>query len=391
MRHLSTCYYMGILAITDTFVLLLGFTVAWTYMVNRKWSLLLQSSYTCKLLSVLFYTVADYSVWLVVMMSIDRCIAVAKPLHVNSICTVKRAKFCVCLLAFISFLINVHFIFTHKLYRDDDFSECSHFPEYEYFIIRIWPWVDAAVYSVLPFILLLTMNLIIVQRLWYARKSSDKLQIYQTNCNSRIKKLNSSMSRKLTTMLLSVTFFFLFTSLPLVCLQLYQNIHHNMNISTRITSYLKPICETLQYSNHCVNFFLYAVTGKAFRHELKRLFHACTSLMKFQNKNRTCELNDVNMINNYKLLKNNKNTSLTTHQDHQRSSRHFLSKTSQQIPLRVVLQQPSTPTILRHRLSSDALSLPLLDKDSNNSYRINRNMNNSQLTSIIYIQRISNV
>ncbi|CAF0893963.1 unnamed protein product [Didymodactylos carnosus] len=390
MRHLSTCYYMGILAIADTSVLVLGFTVAWTYLVNKKWSLLLQSSYTCKLLSVLFYTVADYSVWLVVMMSVDRCIAVAKPLHVNSICTVKRAKFCVCLLVFSSFSINAHFIFTHKLFQND--TECSSFPEYEYFIIRIWPWVDAAVYSVLPFILLLTTNLIIVQRLFYARRSSDKLQIYQNNTNARAK-LNSSMSRKLTTMLLSVTFFFLFTSLPLVCLQLYQNINHNANISTRITSYLKPICETLQYSNHCVNFFLYAVTGKAFRHELKRLFHTCTSSINFQKKNRACRPKHVNMIDDYKYTGNNKNEALVLCGDQLPSPRHFFNNNSRQTAQSLPLsERPLAQNMLRYHHSSDTFALPVLDTrtNSNISYRSNRNTSMNKKKSI-YIQRISNV
>jgi hypothetical protein len=78
----------------------------------------------------------------------------------------------------------------------------------------------------------------------------------------------------------------------MVCLQIYTKTQPD-NSYTEIFAqlYLKPLCETLQYSNHCVsyyvnllkslltnqyffqiNFFLYAITGKAFRHELKRLF-----------------------------------------------------------------------------------------------------------------------
>jgi len=257
MSHLSTCYYMGILAIADTSVLLLGLSVMWLYFVNRKWSLLLQSTYGCKFLSLLFYTVSDVSVWIVCMMSADRCIAVTRPLHASSICTVRRARICVTILVLCIILINIHFIFTHYLSIDND---CTYHERYEFFSHHIWPWIDAAVYSALPFILLLTMNLIIVHSLFQARRSTSNLQIYQPQTTRHKNKLSTSMSRKLTTMLLAVTVFFLLSSFPMVCLQIYTNTHKNNQYNQMFTQlYLKPLCETLQYSNHCVRFFLFQI------------------------------------------------------------------------------------------------------------------------------------
>ena len=250
MSHLSTCYYMGILAIADTSVLLLGLSGMWLYLVNKKWSLLLQSTFGCKILSLLFYTVSDVSVWLVCMMSADRCIAVTRPLHASSICTVRRARICVCILVFSITLINIQFLFTHHLSVDND---CTYHERYDFFISNIWPWIDAAVYSVLPFILLLTINLIIVHSLFQARRSTSNLQIYQSQQCRQKNKLSTSMSRKLTTMLLAVTFFFLLSSFPMVCLQIYTNIDKNNDRHQVFTQmHLKPLCETLQYSNHCV-------------------------------------------------------------------------------------------------------------------------------------------
>lgn len=251
MSHLSTCYYMGILAIADTSVLLLGLSVMWLYLVNRKWSLVLQSTYGCKLLSLLFYTVSDTSVWLVCMMSADRCIAVTRPLHASSICTVRRARISVCVLVLCMLLINIHFLFTHYLSAEND---CTSHERYQFFIRQLWPWIDAAVYSVIPFIFLLTINLIIVRSLFQARRSRTHLRIYQSQRNRNQNQLSTSMSRKLTTMLLAVTFFFLLTSFPMVCLQIYTNLS-DQNNHIIAQSYLKPLCETLQYSNHCVTRF----------------------------------------------------------------------------------------------------------------------------------------
>ena len=251
MSHLSTCYYMGILAIADTSVLLLGLSVMWLYLLNRQWSLLLQSTYVCKFVALLFYTVSDVSVWLVCMMSADRCIAVTRPLHASSICTVRRARISALILVLCILLINVQFLFTHHLSSD---NECTYHENYEFFSRHIWPWIDAAVYSVLPFILLLTMNLIIVHALFQARRSTTNLQIYQSQKARQKNKLSTSMSRKLTTMLLAVTFFFLLSSFPMVCLQIYNNLHKKNSYAQFFTQlYLKPLCETLQYSNHCVS------------------------------------------------------------------------------------------------------------------------------------------
>ena len=249
MSHLSTCYYMGILAIADTSVLLLGLSVMWVYLVNRKWSILLQSTYACKLLSCLFYTVSDTSVWIVCMMSADRCIAVTRPLHASSICTVRRARISVIVLVICMLMINIHFLFTHYLSQDND---CISDEYYNTFHRQVWPWIDAAVYSAIPFIFLLTINSIIVHSLYRARRSNSHLRIYQSQRSRNKNQLSTSMSRKLTTMLLAVTVFFLLTSFPMVCLQIYINFYpeHNQIIAQ---FYLKPLCETLQYSNHCVN------------------------------------------------------------------------------------------------------------------------------------------
>ena len=260
MSHLSTCYYMGILAIADTSVLLLGLSVMWLYSLNERWSLLLQSTYVCKFLSFLFYTVSDVSVWLVCMMSVDRCIAVTRPLHTSSICTVRRARIGVAILILSVLLINVQFLFTHHLSLDND---CTSHERYEFFARHVWPWIDAAVYSVLPFILLLTMNLIIVRALFRARRSTSNLRSHQSPAACHKTKLTVSMSRKLTTMLLAVTFFFLLSSFPMVCLQIYTNIdRHNRYNQVFTQLYLKPLCETLQYSNHCVRCHLTDVSSE---------------------------------------------------------------------------------------------------------------------------------
>lgn len=80
----------------------------------------------------------------------------------------------------------------------------------------------------------------------------------------------SNFNRKLTIMLITVSITFCITSMPIVMLQSIEQaglIDPNRNMSM-----LRGIFLGLQYLNHSINFFLYAITGKAFRREFIALF-----------------------------------------------------------------------------------------------------------------------
>ena len=69
-------------------------------------------------------------------------------------------------------------------------------------------------------------------------------------------------------MLLVVSITFFITSVPIVTLQTIER--NYQQISNLVV--LKGIFLALQYLNHSINFFLYAVTGKTFRKEFLALF-----------------------------------------------------------------------------------------------------------------------
>lgn len=80
----------------------------------------------------------------------------------------------------------------------------------------------------------------------------------------------SNFNRKLTIMLITVSITFCITSMPIVMLQSIEQaglIDPNRNMSV-----LRGIFLVLQYLNHSINFFLYAITGKAFRNEFMALY-----------------------------------------------------------------------------------------------------------------------
>lgn len=326
MRHQSTYFYMAVLALTDEIVLMLGCLNYWIYLKTGI-NLALLSSFSCKLTCMLFYATLHFSVWMVVIMTIERFIAVALPLQALHLCTVKRAKLAVSMLSIIILAINFHFMFTHSLNEDTNCTTLN--TDYENFMNKIWTWIDASIYSFVPLGLLILFNILIVNNLLKASKDREKMnsttQVRQNNnrtmagrpdsacccyclrsrgnysygdsehssqsISNKFKQLRemsttmspntiasggaqvphvSSASRRLTIMLLVVSTTFLITSTPIVTLQTIE-LAGQLAPSQTLTI-LKGVFLSLQYLNHSVNFFLYAVTGKTFRKEFFNLF-----------------------------------------------------------------------------------------------------------------------
>ncbi|CAF1012965.1 unnamed protein product [Adineta ricciae] len=329
MRHSSSCFYMATLAITDTFVLWIGCLNRWLELLDKKRPIL-ACNLCCKLGTFAFFFFADCSVWITVAMTFERYIAVSQPLRASQLCTIKRARYMLLFVFITFFLINAHFLWTFHLSPTE--LHCIPLNTQSLFI-RYFTWIDSFKYSFCPFTLLITLNILIIKSLLNARNANKYLQqqlssetsssqhasnysmaYSTTNLNSNVsikkKKYNLSRSsnacqqqqqqqqytmstktlacrrvnRRLTTMLLAVSFAFCVCSMPISIMQLIDAIYSDVeNRSSTMNAGIaigKIIAEISQYINHSSNFFLYAFTGRVFRHELRRLF-SCHDFLFF--------------------------------------------------------------------------------------------------------------
>ncbi|CAF2817483.1 unnamed protein product [Rotaria sp. Silwood2] len=327
MRHSSSCFYMAALAIADTFVLWIGCLNRWLELLDKQRPIL-ACNMCCKLGTFAFFFFADCSVWITVAMTFERYIAVSQPLRASQICTVKRARYMLLLVFTIFFLINAHFLWTFHL--SSTVLHCIPLNDQSLFI-RYFTWIDSFKYSFCPFTLLITLNILIIKSLLNARNTNKYLQQQTINenninhhknsysmsfsststTNNSINKLNKKIkhnllhsshayqqekhtstkaltyrkvNRRLTTMLLAVSFAFCICSMPISIMQLIDAIYgdieqRSLTLNAGI-AIGKIIAEISQYINHSSNFFLYAFTGRVFRHELRRLF-TCHNFLLF--------------------------------------------------------------------------------------------------------------
>ena len=113
---------------------------------------------TCKLSVVITYVSGIVSVWLLAVMTLQRAASVLWPHRVNIMFTPKKAKRYTVGIVSIVFLLNSHFFYGAVLapaYNGSDYF-CSYHelaPEYNFFRDFIWTWIDALIFSLLPFAL----------------------------------------------------------------------------------------------------------------------------------------------------------------------------------------------------------------------------------------------
>ena len=273
----STCFYMAVLSVADTILLYFGCLRTWfSYLTG--YDAIILSPAACKIFSFLTYFSYDFAAWVLVAMTIERFIAIHFPFKKARYTTVSRAKKVVAFLTVMFAGINVHFFFTITVTSK---GYCNPLPEYRYFNDKVFPWIDATLYSFLPFVLLLLFNIIII---YDNRKASFRQVGLQATTGQRLSLAQIRFNRRLTAMLLSVSLAFLVTTAPkavIIIIEPYTFVFFDgpsIDFQT-IAKYTltKAVMNFLTFGTHAINFLLYCISGQRFRRELRRICVNCLS------------------------------------------------------------------------------------------------------------------
>lgn len=218
----------------------------------------------------------------------------------SQVCTVKRARYMLVLVLAIFFMVNAHFLWTFHLSPTE--YHCVPLDDQSVFI-KYFTWIDSFKYSFCPFALLITLNILIIQSLLNARNTNKLLQqqtsavhgnnsqtgtSYSISFSSTSTTNNNTNStntllikngivrayhshqpqhtstkalayrrvnRRLTTMLLTVSFAFCICSMPISIMQLidalYSNVEQRSSTMAAGIAIGKIVAEISQYLNHC--------------------------------------------------------------------------------------------------------------------------------------------
>lgn len=224
IKSSSTAKYMSFLALVDSGVLLVGGLSLWAHSINYYSSRFI-SVIGCKLIPFMFYSLADYSVLIIVLMTGERFYGVWKPFKANKN-KLKVFRLNLIIGCIFCCLVNSHFIYTHTLVDHNNESESNgvvfisasnskqQLQQVEYvdtiksssssstssnyvceyaiwkdFYEKYWVFIDASIYSFIPSLLIFSLNILIIRLLNKADKINSNL-----NPKTKANRTNSMMS-----------------------------------------------------------------------------------------------------------------------------------------------------------------------------------------------------
>ena len=241
----------------------------------------------CCLQIYIYYSGFLTSTYLLLTVTFEHLYSIMRPHKAASFNTVKRAKIIiVCIFVFyLTYSIPYLFVAGHN-----GISCVLNRYASSHILGEMYHWLTNVFNFIFPFPSLLAMNSVIIHTL---RKRS-KLNILgpgNQGENDREHIRSKNPEKQIVTMLLLVTFVFLFLNFPVQSGAFY------VNFSSGNTPYFYAglhlfyqVGVSAFYTNHGINFFLYVISGQKFRTDLRNL-----TMPKNQNKDSSLGL-DTSVI-----------------------------------------------------------------------------------------------
>lgn len=319
MRRSTTMFYLTCLSFADLFTLYTGLLRYW---IRRAFDVDIRnlSDMGCKIHTFLVYVSLDLTVWILVSVTVDRCLSVSFPFKAKRMCTLKRSKWMVIIILTVLVLINMHFLWQLELVDTWEFRCDANSEAADNFYNYVWPWIDLCVFCLVPFTVMIICNAKIIYQIVLSQRKLDAHKCLNTKPKVSTVKFSSQVSNpgvseitmpstvfsqnnhdhgdrnnhntdlpndvtssptsshrisSLTAMLLSVNCVFLITTSPIMVFLIGEEYWFSAPSTERIAThnFWWAIVNMFQYFNNAIHFFLYCLTGPRFRREFKSMFN----------------------------------------------------------------------------------------------------------------------
>lgn len=292
LRHKSYSHFLCALAVFDTLSLIIRQieSVDEYYVSHAAKPGVFQhfNNFSCKLYNYLAHAVTLMSSWLVVFMAIERLIAVCFPFKNAAFRKQPGALKAIGLLVIVVLVSqSFRFVMIEHLVYDPEYGiwDClagdSFVQLYTSLDVYFFQW---SLVFVLPVMLIIICNCMVIYQILKVRRALYRNGRYFTYTEDGVAEKspthrdNRAMGKKhrSTYMLLTVTFTYILTLLPLFTLSLIVDLTiklRDMETARYMFLTLRPyidMCVSISLLNYAVNFFIYVLSGKRFRYELQR-------------------------------------------------------------------------------------------------------------------------
>lgn len=278
MKRISTSVYLVCLSVTDL-------TTLWTLilpkMLNEGFgkNIRADSEILCQSLHWINHATGGYSVWLLVILTVERAVLTRCPIFARSKLSPRRSFVVAMVLLGITTLLSAHYIFGFKVQmvaapntNGTVYRPVCTFSSHGFTIFykTIWAFTVLFVLNVIPILLVVVGNGTILITLFYQRKKF--ITVNPTNGQGTTRNM-SERGKSSTKMIFLISACFIITTLPHTTnrvLKAKRAPSDGVNEARDITH--DSILILLLYCNFTFNFLLYCLSGSLFRQELRAFF-----------------------------------------------------------------------------------------------------------------------
>ena len=266
-RRVSTCIYMAAISVNDNLMMCLALDT-WLLTTENMYE---RNLWGCKSKAYLVSFCTQTSTYLVLTMTIDKYVAIKWPHKAATYSTPTRTIAISLGVIICALCYNIPHLFSSNLIK----NLCVGYA-LGGTITKIYSWISFLVNFIIPLSMLIHMNYAIIK----AVKNSQKFIGTNTGINGRKKdqgmdvrqKNMKSAENQLTIMLLLVTVLFLVLLLPAYIRFIYSTfVGRETPAKYAISVLMFEVTHKLYNTNNGINFFLYCISGKRFRNDLKEI------------------------------------------------------------------------------------------------------------------------
>uniref|UniRef100_K1PNR4 Cysteinyl leukotriene receptor 1 n=1 Tax=Magallana gigas TaxID=29159 RepID=K1PNR4_MAGGI len=200
--------FLFVLAIFDMVVLCVGLSQYWV-LYTFDYNLRLVGEAGCRISLFVIYWSMQCSSWILVCVVFERFLKIKFPLKYMRFVTIPRCVRVIVIVMVILGGIDMHLLITNGIKFDKNETKCTSLnADYLYYDEYVFIWVDMTFVSILPFLLMISMNAVMVNVLRQSREFR-RHSVPNTMTMNRMNRFD----KRLTTMLLVTSIYFLFTTL----------------------------------------------------------------------------------------------------------------------------------------------------------------------------------
>ena len=225
--------------------------------------------FECKIIAYLTNSSLQSSTNQVLAMTIDKYVAIKWPHRAAIYSTPRRARSIPIGVFLSTLLYNIPHLFSSSVVG----GQCLSY-SVGGTITKVYSWITFIVNGIIPFSMLIYMNYVIVQTVRNSRKMFRSTDTDTENAqeNETKQRTVKSAENQLTKMLLSVTMLFLILLFPIYIRFIYLTfVERDTSAKYARSVLLFQITYKLLTTNNGINFFLYCISGKKFRNDLKEI------------------------------------------------------------------------------------------------------------------------